>query len=67
MGGVASVKGVKEFNPEAAKKKFFEIYLDKVIKLYSCISLIYPFNILKIDVIPFAYSSFCSMRSQILA
>lgn len=31
LGGVASVKGVKGFNPEAAKKRFFEIYLDKVI------------------------------------
>lgn len=32
LGGVASVKGVKGFNPEAAKKRFFEIYLDKVIE-----------------------------------
>ncbi|KAL9141056.1 hypothetical protein ABFS82_14G077900 [Erythranthe guttata] len=32
LGGVASVKGVKEFNPEAAKKRFFEIYLDKYAK-----------------------------------
>jgi len=30
LGGVASVKGVKGFDPEAAKKRFFEIYLDKV-------------------------------------
>lgn len=30
LGGVASVKEVKGFNPEAAKKRFFEIYLDKV-------------------------------------
>ena len=30
LGGVAAVKGVKEFNPEAAKKRFFEIYLEKV-------------------------------------
>ncbi|KAG5529374.1 hypothetical protein RHGRI_029927 [Rhododendron griersonianum] len=29
LGGVASVKGVEGFNPEAAKKRFFEIYLDK--------------------------------------
>ncbi|CAA0827271.1 haloacid dehalogenase-like hydrolase family protein [Striga hermonthica] len=29
LGGVASVKGVKGFNTEAAKKRFFEIYLDK--------------------------------------
>nr|XP_027188810.1 protein SUPPRESSOR OF QUENCHING 1, chloroplastic isoform X2 [Cicer arietinum] len=32
LGGVASVKGVKGFNPEAAKKRFFEIYLDKYAK-----------------------------------
>lgn len=35
LGGVASVKGVENFNPEAAKKRFFEIYLDKVIKSYN--------------------------------
>ncbi|KAI8535976.1 hypothetical protein RHMOL_Rhmol10G0218700 [Rhododendron molle] len=29
LGGVASVKGVEGFNPEATKKRFFEIYLDK--------------------------------------
>ncbi|GLT71599.1 hypothetical protein SLA2020_436050 [Shorea laevis] len=29
LGGVASVKGVKDFDPQAAKKRFFEIYLDK--------------------------------------
>ncbi|XP_042054184.1 protein SUPPRESSOR OF QUENCHING 1, chloroplastic-like isoform X4 [Salvia splendens] len=29
LGGVASVKGVKGFNPESSKKRFFEIYLDK--------------------------------------
>ncbi|KAL6964636.1 Protein SUPPRESSOR OF QUENCHING 1, chloroplastic [Sarracenia purpurea var. burkii] len=32
LGGVASVKGVEGFNPEAAKKRFFEIYLDKYAK-----------------------------------
>uniref|UniRef100_A0A2P2MLL9 NHL repeat-containing protein 2 isoform X2 n=1 Tax=Rhizophora mucronata TaxID=61149 RepID=A0A2P2MLL9_RHIMU len=32
LGGVANVKGVKAFNPEAAKKRFFEIYLDKYAK-----------------------------------
>lgn len=32
LGGVASVKGVKEFNTEEAKKRFFEIYLDKYAK-----------------------------------
>ncbi|KAK7379175.1 hypothetical protein VNO80_04628 [Phaseolus coccineus] len=32
LGGVASVKGVKGFDPEAAKKRFFEIYLDKFAK-----------------------------------
>ena len=30
LGGVASVKGVTGFDPEKAKKRFFEIYLDKV-------------------------------------
>lgn len=30
LGGVARAKGVKDFNPESAKKRFFEIYLDKV-------------------------------------
>jgi len=30
LGGVASVKEVKGFDPDAAKKRFFEIYLDKV-------------------------------------
>ncbi|KAL5219380.1 hypothetical protein ABZP36_020064 [Zizania latifolia] len=32
LGGVARVKGVKDFNPESAKKRFFEIYLDKFAK-----------------------------------
>ncbi|XP_047307151.1 protein SUPPRESSOR OF QUENCHING 1, chloroplastic [Impatiens glandulifera] len=32
LGGVASVKGVKGFDTEAAKKRFFEIYLDKFAK-----------------------------------
>ncbi|KAK2419036.1 bifunctional riboflavin kinase/FMN phosphatase [Trifolium repens] len=32
LGGVASVKGVEGFNTEAAKKRFFEIYLDKYAK-----------------------------------
>ncbi|KAL0412893.1 UNVERIFIED_CONTAM: protein SUPPRESSOR OF QUENCHING 1, chloroplastic [Sesamum radiatum] len=32
LGGVASVKGVKGFNAETAKKRFFEIYLDKYAK-----------------------------------
>ncbi|XP_072974846.1 protein SUPPRESSOR OF QUENCHING 1, chloroplastic isoform X2 [Typha angustifolia] len=32
LGGVASVKGVKGFDPEAAKRRFFEIYLDKYAK-----------------------------------
>ncbi|KAE8010352.1 hypothetical protein FH972_006727 [Carpinus fangiana] len=32
LGGVASVKGVEGFNPEAAKKRFFEIYLDQYAK-----------------------------------
>ncbi|KAJ4825096.1 Protein SUPPRESSOR OF QUENCHING 1, chloroplastic [Turnera subulata] len=32
LGGVANVKGVKGFNTEDAKKRFFEIYLDKYAK-----------------------------------
>ncbi|KAL3843548.1 hypothetical protein ACJIZ3_000951 [Penstemon smallii] len=32
LGGVASVKGVEGFNPELAKKRFFEIYLNKYAK-----------------------------------
>ncbi|XP_043687165.1 protein SUPPRESSOR OF QUENCHING 1, chloroplastic isoform X2 [Telopea speciosissima] len=32
LGGVASVTGVKGFIPEAAKKRFFEIYLEKYAK-----------------------------------
>ncbi|PKI76124.1 hypothetical protein CRG98_003485, partial [Punica granatum] len=32
LGGVAKVKGVEGFDPEAAKKRFFEIYLDKYAK-----------------------------------
>lgn len=32
LGGVASVKGVQGFDPEAAKKRFFEIYLEKYAK-----------------------------------
>ncbi|KAI4301696.1 hypothetical protein L6164_034947 [Bauhinia variegata] len=32
LGGVASVKGVKGFDPEAAKRRFFEIYLDRYAK-----------------------------------
>ncbi|XP_050383338.1 protein SUPPRESSOR OF QUENCHING 1, chloroplastic isoform X2 [Argentina anserina] len=32
LGGVAAVKGVNGFDTEAAKKRFFEIYLDKYAK-----------------------------------
>ncbi|KAG8648320.1 hypothetical protein MANES_09G177500v8 [Manihot esculenta] len=32
LGGVANVKGVKGFSTEAAKKRFFEIYLEKYAK-----------------------------------
>ncbi|CAI0446545.1 unnamed protein product [Linum tenue] len=32
LGGVANAKGVDGFDPEAAKKRFFEIYLDKYAK-----------------------------------
>ncbi|XP_057466535.1 protein SUPPRESSOR OF QUENCHING 1, chloroplastic-like isoform X2 [Actinidia eriantha] len=33
LGGVDSAKGAEGFNTEAAKKRFFEIYLDKYSKL----------------------------------
>jgi len=33
LGGVASAKGVKGFDVNVAKKRFFEIYLEKVISL----------------------------------
>ncbi|KAL8130546.1 hypothetical protein V2J09_019701 [Rumex salicifolius] len=32
LGGVAQLKGVKQFNADAAKKRFFEIYIDKYAK-----------------------------------
>ncbi|MQL71818.1 hypothetical protein Taro_004148 [Colocasia esculenta] len=32
LGGVARVKGMEDFDPEAAKKRFFEIYLEKYAK-----------------------------------
>uniref|UniRef100_A0A0E0KCW1 Thioredoxin-like fold domain-containing protein n=1 Tax=Oryza punctata TaxID=4537 RepID=A0A0E0KCW1_ORYPU len=32
LGGVAKLKGVRDFNAESAKKRFFEIYLDKYAK-----------------------------------
>ncbi|KAK9084377.1 hypothetical protein Scep_030848 [Stephania cephalantha] len=32
LGGVAKAKGVEGFDPDAAKKRFFEIYLDKYAK-----------------------------------
>ncbi|GKB96615.1 NHL repeat-containing protein 2 [Tanacetum coccineum] len=32
LGGVAALKGVADFNADAAKKRFFEIYLDKYAK-----------------------------------
>ena len=31
------MKGIKGFNAEAAKKRFFDIYLDKVIKVSGLI------------------------------
>lgn len=34
LGGVASVKGVKDLDRDAAKKRFFEIYLDKVFMIF---------------------------------
>lgn len=40
LGGVASVKGIDGFNPEAAKKRFFEIYLDQVIDYYLYLQLL---------------------------
>lgn len=35
LGGVASLKGVEGFDTEVAKKRFFEIYLSKVIDVSS--------------------------------
>ncbi|KAJ0038427.1 hypothetical protein Pint_22611 [Pistacia integerrima] len=40
LGGEASVKGVKGFDPEAAKKRFFEIYLEKYAKPNSGIGFL---------------------------
>lgn len=74
LGGVASVKGVEGFDPDAAKKRFFEIYLDKVIFMF----LDYKINLLmflKDNVINirallcfilrnFLFSTDYSMRSQ---
>ncbi|KAE8785274.1 NHL repeat-containing protein 2 [Hordeum vulgare] len=40
LGGVARVKGVKDFGTESAKKRFFEIYLEKYAKPNSGIG--YP-------------------------
>ncbi|GAB4835670.1 Protein SUPPRESSOR OF QUENCHING 1, chloroplastic [Ancistrocladus abbreviatus] len=40
LGGVASAKGVEGFNADAAKKRFFEIYLEKYAKPNSGIG--YP-------------------------
>ncbi|XP_028779438.1 protein SUPPRESSOR OF QUENCHING 1, chloroplastic [Neltuma alba] len=37
LGAVASLKGVKGFDTEAAKKRFYEIYLDKYAKPESAI------------------------------
>lgn len=45
LGGVASVKGVKGFDPEAAKKRFFEIYLDKVFIFLLMLLLFLLFDI----------------------
>lgn len=45
LGGVASVKGVAGFDPEKAKKRFFEIYLDKVIKADNYIQLLLSFYV----------------------
>jgi len=42
LGGVARAKGVKDFNPESAKKRFFEIYLDKVrLLIQQLVSVVY--------------------------
>ncbi|CAH9080213.1 unnamed protein product [Cuscuta epithymum] len=38
LGGVANAKGVKGFNPDASKKRFFEIYLEKYAKPNSGIN-----------------------------
>ncbi|KAJ0007413.1 hypothetical protein Pint_30387 [Pistacia integerrima] len=40
LGGEASVKGVKGFDPEAAKKRSFEIYLEKYAKPNSGIGFL---------------------------
>lgn len=44
LGGVAAVKGVEGFNPEVAKKRFFEIYLDKVIEQLFSVTFVYLFH-----------------------
>lgn len=42
LGGVARAKGVKDFNTESAKKRFFEIYLDKVrLIMQQLVSIVY--------------------------
>lgn len=41
LGGVASAKGIQGFDTEAAKKRFFDIYLDKVNWLQIFILMIY--------------------------
>lgn len=62
LGGVANVKGVKGFSTEAAKKRFFEIYLEKVTILRPLSKFACNFH-LSISLMPFA---FCSMQNQIL-
>ncbi|XP_031280340.1 protein SUPPRESSOR OF QUENCHING 1, chloroplastic-like [Pistacia vera] len=46
LGGAASVKGVKGFDPEAAKKRFFEIYLEKYAKPNSGIGFPGPLELI---------------------
>ena len=46
LGGVATVKGVKGYVPEAAKKRFFEIYLDEVIDPLSLVNICHVGDIL---------------------
>jgi len=45
LGGVASVKGIKGFDTEAAKTRFFEIYLDKVFIFLLMLLLFLLFDI----------------------
>lgn len=60
LGGVASVKGVAGFSPEAAKKRFFEIYLEKVISLQH-----FPFLLLT-KYMFLLFNTYCSKSVSVL-